>query len=98
MTPYNKFTDYLKSSEFVTIEESSITIQIQDGPIKEFGHNGEQIDKLLELYLEIITHLNQKFPCRENTLTITKVEEALLWQLKRKQDREKRQVEGLNKL
>jgi hypothetical protein len=98
MKSYNKFTDYLQSNEFVTIDDSTIFIKIQDGPIKEFGHNGEQIDKLLELYLEILQHLNQKFPCRENAITITKVEEALLWQLRRKLDREKRQVEGLNKL
>ena len=45
---------------------------------------------------DIIHGLNKTFPCRENSIVITKLEEALLWLGKRKADREKRGVEGKN--
>jgi hypothetical protein len=40
--------------------------------------------------------LNGKFPCRENSIAITKLEEALMWLNKRTADRVKRGVEGKN--
>ncbi|MGZ3770083.1 MAG: hypothetical protein ACXVCP_00275 [Bdellovibrio sp.] len=42
----------------------------------------------------MIEQLNAKFPCRENAMTITKLDEALLWQDKRTKDRQSRNVEG----
>jgi hypothetical protein len=36
----------------------------------------------------------RKFRCRENSLAITKLEEALMWLEKRTADREARKVEG----
>ena len=41
--------------------------------------------------------LNKKFPCRENLLAITKIEEASLWLGKRTADRIARGVEGEHK-
>jgi hypothetical protein len=41
--------------------------------------------------------LNEAFPCRENALSITKIEEAIHWQDARTKDRQRRQVEGYNK-
>jgi hypothetical protein len=38
--------------------------------------------------------LQAKFPCRENALAITKLDEALLWLEKRTRDRVARGVEG----
>jgi len=81
---------------FVKIEGNTITFTIQDGPVKEAGINGCQIDDMIEVARDIITGFNAKFPCRENALIITKLDEALLWSLKRKLDREKRNVEGIN--
>jgi hypothetical protein len=92
---WNDFSDI--SPPFVDVEGSKITFQIQDGPVKEVGVNGCQIDKLGEVWLTILQKFNAKFPCRENSITITKVEEALMWQRKRKEDREMRAVEGLDK-
>lgn len=43
-----------------------------------------------------IEEFNKAFPCRENSMIITKLDEALLWSIKRKIDREKRSVEGKN--
>jgi hypothetical protein len=74
-----------------------ISFRIQNGPIKEVGVNGCQVDTLIEAAKLIVEGLNKQFPCRENSLIITKLEEALLWSMKRKLDREKRGVEGLNK-
>ena len=81
----------------VSSKTSEIIIKIQDGPIREVGENGAQIDVLGEVWLEIIKGFNAVFPCRENSITITKIEEALLWQMKRTMNREKRGVEGFNK-
>ena len=53
---------------------------------------------MIEAAKIIIEKLNQKFPCRENSVAITKLDEALMWLDKRKKDREKRNVEGTNNL
>lgn len=81
----------------VNHDENSIAFKIQDGPIKEFGHNGCQVDTMIEVSKIIIEGLNKKFPCRENALAITKLDEALMWLDKRRKDRIFRGVEGENK-
>lgn len=73
-----------------------LVIAIQDGPIKEVGENGRQIDDLIMFCRDFITKANNLFPCRENSLAITKLDEALLWFKARTDDRLKRGVEGLN--
>jgi hypothetical protein len=42
----------------------------------------------------IIEELNKKFPCRENSMVITKLEEAILWSKQRTFNRMMRDVEG----
>ena len=74
----------------------SVSFELQDGPIKEVGVNGVQIDDVIEWAKGVIEGFNQRFPCRENSMIITKLDEALLWSAKRKMDREKRKVEGTN--
>lgn len=74
----------------------AITFKIQDGPVKENGVNGCQVDTIIEAAKLIVEGLNKNFPCRENAMVITKLDEALLWSMKRKLDREKRGVEGKN--
>ena len=71
-----------------------VSFRIQDGPIKENGVNGCQVDTLIETARKMITELNIKFPCRENSIAITKLDEALHWLEHRKKDREARAVEG----
>ena len=70
---------------------------IQSGPIKEFGINGCQIDDVIKWAKEKIEGFNAAYPCRENALAITKMDEALLWMMKRKLDREARKVEGTSR-
>ncbi|MGO2961234.1 MAG: hypothetical protein ACTIDE_01715 [Carnobacterium maltaromaticum] len=74
-----------------------IKVKWQDGPIKEFGENGAQVVDVIKEAKERLEGLNKDYPCRENAMTITKLDEAIMWQDKRTADREARGVEGLNK-
>jgi len=82
----------------LTVEKATLIFQIQNEPIKEVGVNGCQIEELGKVWLKLIQTFNKKFPCRENSLSITKIQEALMWQEKRTQDRIEREVEGFNKI
>ena len=68
----------------------------QTGPSKEVGVNGCQIDALITFARMTIEVFNAKFPCRENSIAITKLEEAELWLQRRTANREARGVEGTN--
>lgn len=73
-----------------------LTAIIQSDPVSLVGVNGCQAVDLLEYVKNLFISLNSVFPCRENYLTITKIEEALHWQEARSKDRIKRGVEGKN--
>ena len=94
------FEQEIRPKHFVYVrhDKNSLSFTLQNGPTKENGVNGCQVDTLIEAAKIIIEGLNSEFPCRENALAITKLEEALLWLGKRKADREKRSVEGFNKI
>ena len=47
-----------------------------------------------EVLSDRMNYLKSKFPCRENAIVITKLEESLMWLNKRTEDRVKRNVEG----
>ena len=51
---------------------------------------------LISVAKHMLEYLNAKFPCRENAMTITKLDEALMWQEARTTNRIKRGVEGQN--
>ncbi len=78
----------------VLIGPKTVTLEFQLGAIKEAGVNGLTNEALLAVLAHRIGVLNQKFPCRENSLAITKIEEAQLWLGKRTSDRMARGVEG----
>src|SRR5690554_1247603 len=70
-------------------------VHFQEGPIKENGVNGVNNEDLIAMVICRLEHFNQsEFRCRENSMAITKLEEALLWLRKRTMGREKRNVEG----
>ena len=69
-------------------------IKWQEGTEKDFGKNGPQIIDVLEACLLQLKTLNQDVSCRENSITITKIEEAIMYQEKRTRDRLTRNVEG----
>jgi hypothetical protein len=78
-------------------ENNTITFTVQEGPIKENGINGCQIDNVIWAIAEILRSFNKRFPCRENSCAITHLDEAMMWLEKRKKDREERDVEGQDK-
>jgi len=81
----------------ITDRLNTISFRIQDGPIKEAGVNGCQVDTIIATAKVILEELNKKFPCRENSIAITKLDESLLWLGARTANREKRGVEGYSK-
>lgn len=74
-----------------------IQVKWQDGTVPDNGVNGATIEDVIEVARERIAELNAKFPCRENSLAITKLEEATHWLEARTKDRIKRGVEGQEK-
>jgi len=70
-------------------------IDFQEGPIKECGVNGVCNEDLIAMVITRLEHFQKsEFACRDNSIAITKLEEAMLWLRKRTMAREKRGVEG----
>ena len=73
---------------------------IQKEPITEGAmelktvKDGTTNEEVLEALIDRLKNLSSKFPCRENSIATTKLEEALMWLNKRTADRIKRNVEG----
>lgn len=57
-------------------------------------HDGTTNEDLLAVLINRMQYLQVKFPCRENAIVITKLEESLMWLEKRTNDRKGRGVEG----
>jgi len=83
---------------FVDHDENLISFRLQNGPIKEVGANGCQIDTVIEAAKIIIERLNQKFPCYENVRAMEGLKDALVALADRKAKREARGVEGRSEL
>ena len=96
---YTVFERDIRPYNFIYVRNdvNSLSFTLQNGAIQENGINGCQVDTIIEAAKIILDGLNKKFPCRENALAITKLDEALLWLLKRKIERVGRGVEGLSK-
>ena len=74
--------------------ENEITFRIQNGPIKEAGINGCQVDTIIETAKKILEGLNAKFPSEYNKTAINNLDLAIKALQQRTKDREKRGVEG----
>ena len=59
-------------------------------------NDGTTNEEILEVLIDRMKYLQGKFPCRENAIVITKLQESLMWLEKRTADRKKRNVEGSN--
>lgn len=99
VNPQKNYTDFivLENIEDIKGIAPKVKFTIQSDPISEVGINGLQASDLLEYVKCLFESLNDVFPCRENALTITKIEEAIHWQEARTKDRITRNVEGFNK-
>ncbi len=88
-----------KRKEFpinITERLNCISFKFQDGPIKENGVNGAQIDVLAHVLKLIVEGLNKDFPSEFNDRAIKGLDDCLQAFADRKADREKRNVEGMN--
>jgi len=65
-----------------------------DGVTLHTMSDGTTNEELLAVLIDRMQFLQAKFPCRENAIVITKLEESLMWLNKRTEDRKKRNVEG----
>jgi hypothetical protein len=74
-------------------------IEWQNGPLgrgdDRRAPNGAFVEEILKVAIERVRFYNEtRFRCRENSLAITHMEEALHWMQARTADRESRGVEG----
>jgi hypothetical protein len=80
---------------YVRHDVGSLTFNMLTKPASEGGDLSRcQWSDIVTLGLEMLKYLDGKFPCRENALTITKLEEALMWNEARTKNRIARGVEG----
>jgi hypothetical protein len=56
--------------------------------------NGVTNETVLAVLINRVRFLNEKMPCRENSIVVTKLEEALMWLEHRTHERQNRGVEG----
>ncbi len=76
-------------------DEISTVLLFQNGPIPKSGVNGITNEVLLAIVADRLRSFQLgKFSCRENTLALTKIEEALHWLHHRTRARMERGVEG----
>jgi len=89
-------------SNFENKESSQVISFIHKVPVEEGStelvtvNDGTTNEEILEMLINRMQYLQGKFPCRENAIVITKLEESLMWLEKRTSDRKKRNVEGTN--
>ena len=95
---WEKYDEYRKDFPIsIAHDKNMISFRIQNGPIKEVGENGCQVDTLIHAAKLIIEKLNENFQSSRNMKAIGHLNLALAALQKRKEDREKRGVEGFSK-
>ena len=80
----------------ITPDKSKIQFKLQDGPVKEVGLNGCQVDDILSVLTTLIQKFDNEFPCTENKIVLDSLNLAAYALELRKTNREKRNVEGRN--
>jgi hypothetical protein len=79
---------------YVRLDKNSLSFTLQNGPIKEVGVNGCQIDTVISMAYALLNSLNMQHQCKENELALSHLQSALQALKDRKSDREARGVEG----
>lgn len=85
------------------VEGIGLHITWQDGPLGKGDDrrepNGAFVETVIAAAKQRIEHYNStQFSCRENSVAITKLDEALMWLNKRTTDRGARDVEGTHEV
>ena len=90
----SKYVDELKSP-FITVDNSNdtITFKIMSRPALEGGTGVQHVD-LIKAAKHVIEVFNKEHPSRDNAMTITKLDEAIMWQQKRTDTRTRLGLEG----
>lgn len=86
----------MKNEYFVASYMGGEAQQIKFYELNEDGTStdGTTLEAVLRCLVGRLEDLNKKFPCRENAIAITKMQEARMWLDERTADRKKRGVEG----
>lgn len=77
------------------VRKEFVSVKWQEGVIPVCGVNGAFIEDVLEIARDRIASLNQgDFRCRENSLAVTHIEEAMNWLVRRRLNRLDEGVQG----
>jgi len=89
----NKFTlfNFKKDNDDNTVTQTIEFYEMNDDGSYE---NGTTIEEVLKVARERLVQLSNRFPCRENSIAVTKIQEAEMWLEARTKDRISRGVEG----
>jgi len=93
------FTDAKGNPAGGYARSTGLSINWQNGPLgrdaQRIEPNGSFVETVIAAAKQRLEHYNStKFRCRENSLAITHLDEALHWLHHRTADRERRRVEG----
>lgn len=93
---YKWFESEIRPTNFIYVRHdvNSISFTLQNGPIKEVGVNGCQVDTIIYAAKMILEGLNAKYPCKENDEAIDSLCHALNVLEERTKNRQARGVEG----
>ena len=76
-------------------EKSLCNIHFQEGPVKENGVNGIFMEDLIAICINRLENFQKsEFKCEENSEAKKKLEESLMWLMKRTLNRQHRGVQG----
>lgn len=91
----SKFNDGENPTGGQTKLAGDSVINWQNGVVEGGQQNGAFVEDVITAAIERIEYFNDsKFRCRENSLAITKLEEALMWLRYRTSNRENQGVEN----
>lgn len=82
--PADKYSQSINDEEVLRIKFAS----------SEGKRDGVSIEDLLTVAYAKLASYNRELPCRENSVALTKIEEAIMWLANRKAEREARGVYG----
>lgn len=88
------FDDAASPGQTLQFIEKRPSINPNDAGELELVNDGTTNEEVLAVLVDRLNYLNGKFPCRENSLAITKIQEALFWLNFRTSNRTARGVEG----
>ena len=96
---YGWFEKEIRPNHFVYVrhDKNSVSFTIQNGPVKENGVNGCQVDTIIETAKIIIKKLNEKVHNDHNENAIACLSRALHFLGERTKDRAIRGVEGTSR-